>query len=211
LQQALGYADFPREVSFARGSRAALAPTDFIHHWLIDGWFPLFPWLGFAVFGVQLAELRSPSSAGVVRRASSAALFIGLALLASGTVIWCMLPGDFLVRAGYSELFYPPTVGFVVTAAGLAVTLLGAIDLAPELGVYRPLQLLGESALTIYVIHLVLIDDVIARNVTDVGLSGFAVLYAGLLAAMLAVARAEHEIKARWRNPPFPARVLLSK
>ncbi len=113
LQQLLGYADFPKEVSFARGSRAALAPTDFIHHWLIDGWFPLFPWLGFAIFGVQLAEIRSSFAAVDIRRASSVAVFIGLALLAGGIVIWCLLQGDLLVRAeAIARLFLPADVRF---------------------------------------------------------------------------------------------------
>lgn len=64
--------------------------------------------------------------------------------------------------------------------------------------------------MTIYLVHLLLIDCV-ARNVTDVRLSEFAALYAGMLAAMLALACAEQSLKSRWRDPPFPVRVLLSK
>jgi uncharacterized membrane protein len=211
LHQAFGYVDFPREVSFVHGSRAGLAPTDFVHHWLIDGWFPLFPWLGLALFGVQLTEFRTGRSTVAVRGAFSAELCIGLALLGSGVVSLYVLRESFLVRAGYSELFYPPAPGFIITAVGMAITLLAVIDRNPDLGLYRPFQVLGESALTIYLVHVVVIDWVIARNVTDARLSEFAVLYAGMLAAMLALARFEQALKSRWRDPPFPVRVLLSK
>jgi uncharacterized membrane protein len=207
LQQSIGYTDYPTEVSFVRGSRAALAPTDFIHHWLIDGWFPLLPWFGFVVFGVQLADYRSPHSAISMRR-YGVEFCIGLALLAGGIVIWREQPGSFLVRAGYSELFYPPTLGFIVTSLGVVVTLLAVIDWNPDFACYRLLQQLGESALTIYVVHLVFIEEIIVRRVKDVQLLGFAVLYAGTLASMLTLARAEQALQARWRATILPATAL---
>jgi uncharacterized membrane protein YeiB len=138
-------------------------------------------------------------------------LWIGLTLLAGGSALWYGIPGTFLVRAGYSELFYPPTPGFVITAAGVVVTLLAAIDVTRGLSVYRPLQLLGKSALTIYVAHLVLIDEIIARHVTELSLFGFAVLYGGLVMAMLVIAQSEQALKARWRNRPVPARLALGE
>jgi len=76
---------------------------------------------------------------------------------------------------------------------------------------YRPLQLLGKSALTIYLLHLVLIDYLIARHVPNLGLCRFAAVYAGLIAAMLAVASAEQAWKTRSRNPAFQMRFVLSK
>ena len=59
LQYMLGYADYPTEVSLSRDPSVVIAdPTNVVSHWLMDGWFPLFPWLGFALLGVQLAGLR---------------------------------------------------------------------------------------------------------------------------------------------------------
>ena len=206
LQQVFGHADFPRSVA-ARGFGRA-APTDsFTTGSSTDG--PAVSVVGFRHFRA-LTEFRSPRLTVAVRRAALTSVCIGL-LLAIGIAVCYMLRDTLLVRAGYSELFYPPTPGFVVAAVGMAVTLLAAIDWKPDLGVYRPLQILGESALTIYLGHLVLIDYVIARNVTNLPLPGFAVLYAGMIAAMLALARAEQVLKSRWRESPFSERVLLSK
>jgi uncharacterized membrane protein len=199
LQLALGYADYPKEVSFVRGSRAALAPTDFLHHWLVDGWFPLFPWLGFSVLGVQLADLRSGHPAHA-RRLPTTTLWSGLAAISAGVLLCCAFPVIPLLRAGYSELFYPPTLGFAVCAAGATVVLLVMFDRKPDLAVYWPLQLLGTSALTIYVMHLVVIHEVVARTVSEVQFGGFTVLYAGITATMLMTAAAERALKTRWRQ-----------
>lgn len=199
LQLALGYADYPKEVSFVRGSRAALAPTDFLHHWLVDGWFPLFPWLGFSVLGVQLAELRSRHPANA-RRLPTTTLWCGWAALSAGAVICCAFPVISLLRAGYSELFYPPTLGFEVCAAGGTVVLLTMIDRKPDFAMYRPLQLLGTSALTVYVLHLVVIHEVVTRTVSEVQFGGFTILYAGMTATMLMAAAAEQALKTRWRG-----------
>jgi uncharacterized membrane protein len=206
LQHTLGYADFPKEVTFARGSRMALAPSDFLHHWLIDGWFPLFPWLGFTVFGVQVAGLR-PAPSSATRHGESPGLYrIGPAVLGMGGVLWYAFPGPFLVRAGYSELFYPPTPGFVVTAAGVFLTLLGVIDRTNDLPVYRPLERLGKSALTIYVAHLLLIHFAISHFAEDVHLAGFALLYAGLIVIMLGLAHAEQVLETQWRTAGIRSR-----
>lgn len=59
LQKLLGYTDIPIDIPiFPEKERSidliAEIPTIF-KHWLIDGWFPLFPWLSFSFIGVILA------------------------------------------------------------------------------------------------------------------------------------------------------------
>ncbi len=209
LQQVLGYADYPTEVSLSGDPNVLIAdPTNVVSHWLMDGWFPLFPWLGFALLGVQLAGLR-------VRQPVRApgwvlhALFSGTAVFACGVVTWCLHPGALLVRGGYSELFYPPTLGFIMTAIGLTIVLLATIDWKPDLHVYLPLRLLGESALSMYLLHLAMIKYVVAPAWPEGTLGMFVVLYAGVVLGLLAVAYARRGVKAMWRDPPFPIRMLL--
>ncbi len=208
LQQVLGYADYPTEVALSSDPGDAVDATSIFNHWLLDGWFPLFPWFGFALLGAQLADLRvrqTVRNLGWVR----GSLATGLALFISGILIWWMYPGDLLTRGGYSELFYPPTPGFIITASGLAMVLLATIDWKPDLALYRPLRLLGESALLMYLLHIVLIKYVVAPEWEDEPLATFSVLYAGMVLGLLVVAYAGRGIKSRWRRLPLPVRVLL--
>ena len=57
---------------------------------------------------------------------------------------------------GYSDLFYPPTLGYILTACGLIVIVFAGVDWRPSLVVYRPLRVLGEAPLLMYVLHLAL-------------------------------------------------------
>ena len=129
--------------------------------------------------------------------------------ISNGPLIWWMYPGDLLTRGGYSELFYPPTPGFIMTASGLAMMLLATIDWKPDLALYRPLRLLGESALLMYLLHIVLIKYVVAPEWEDESLETFIFLYAGMVLGLLVVAYAGRGIKSRWRHLPLPVRVLL--
>jgi uncharacterized membrane protein len=208
LQQLLGYAEYPTEVPLSGDPRDAIDATSVFNHWLLDGWFPLFPWLGFALLGAQLAELRvrqSVFSSGWLRSARAA----GLAISVGGVLIWWLFPGDLLTRAGYSELFYPPTPGFIITACGLAIVLMATIDRNPGLAVYRPLQLLGESALLMYLLHIVLIKYVVAPEWEDESWEIFFILYAVMLFGLLVAAVVGKGLKSRVRHLPLPVRVLL--
>lgn len=209
LQQALGYADYPTEVALSdRPSEMDVEATSVFNHWLLDGWFPLFPWLGFALLGVALAELR------LRRRLAdwgwrAKRLRVGALVLASGALIWWLYPGDLMTRAGYSELFYPPTPGFILTAAGVAIVLLAMIDGNPGLALFRPLRVLGESALPLYLMHIVLIKYLIEPAWSEETLDIFFVLYASVMLGLLLVAYAGRELRARWRRPPLPLKILL--
>jgi uncharacterized membrane protein len=209
LQDALGYSDYPTEVSIAqRPSEIEVDATSVFNHWLLDGWFPLFPWLAFPLLGVQLAELRVREglTTGNWRRR---ALRAGVFLLASGALVWWLYPGDLMTRGGYSELFYPPTPGFILTAVGVAVVLLAMIDWNPGLAMFRPLRVLGEFSLPLYLLHIVLIKYLVAPWWPEETLDNFAVLYAGMMLGLLAVAYAGRGLRAKWRHPPLPVRVLL--
>jgi uncharacterized membrane protein len=208
LQQILGYADYPTEVALSTDPGDAVDATSIFNHWLLDGWFPLFPWFGFALLGAQLADLRVRQKVrdlGWVR----GSLATGAALFVCGIFIWWMYPGDLMTRGGYSELFYPPTPGFIITASGLAMMLLATIDWKPDLALYRPLRLLGESALLMYLLHIVLIKYVVAPEWEDESLETFIYLYAGMVLGLLVVAYAGRGIKSRWPHLPLPVRVLL--
>jgi uncharacterized membrane protein len=52
MQLALGYQPFPL------GADGEADAWTIARHWMVDGWFPAFPWLGFALLGANLAEPR---------------------------------------------------------------------------------------------------------------------------------------------------------
>jgi hypothetical protein len=60
-----------------------------------------------------------------------------------------------------------------------------------------------------YMLHIAMIKYVVAPAWPEATLGMFVVLYAGLVLGLLAVAGARRGVKARWRHPPFPVRMLL--
>ncbi len=119
----------------------------------VDGWFPMFPWLGFALFGVLLERWRrEPQS--IVRPDARLALL----LMAFGGLLWWLAPGPMETRKGYSELFYPPSLGYILTAAGLVLGLLATSQRWGQSPAGMMLQPLGRSSLFLYLAHLVLLE-----------------------------------------------------
>jgi peptidoglycan/LPS O-acetylase OafA/YrhL len=119
----------------------------------VDGWFPLFPWLGFALFGVLLERWRRQPDVALRPDAR-----LALLLMAVGGLLWWLAPGPLETRKGYSELFYPPTMGYIVTAAGLV---LGLVATSARWGTSPAgmlLQPLGRCSLFLYLAHLMLLE-----------------------------------------------------
>lgn len=185
LQNNLGYTDYPIEIDLS-GELNEVVPnqTNILNHWLVDGWFPLLPWLGFGLLGSLFFKLRQSLNSF----ANIKYLLAGLSFSAVGGVIWAFFPGKQLTRAGYSELFYPPTIGFILTSIGVMFILFYLVDLKPGLVGYKPFQVVGESSLFMYIIHFPLIEYVLIPFVTNNTLGVFLLTYAGFSAFLVLVA-----------------------
>lgn len=208
LQMNFGYTDYPTEF-FLSGEPTIIVAnqTGILNHWIIDGWFPIFPWLGFSLLGVNIATLRwNKSSTNLGKTKIS---LIGICILASGSILWWFHPSSLLTRAGYSELFYPPTIGYIVAAIGIIVILFSIVDRTPSFGVYKPLQLLGESALFMYILHLVLIEYVIAPIEPPQIFQFYLLTYIILSSFLISIAYGLKVLKIRWKDRPFVIRFLL--
>jgi uncharacterized membrane protein len=209
LQHFVGYAIRPWEVPLERGLRAWAwqTPTN-LRHFLVDGWFPVFPWLGFAFLGVCLGDLRWRPDG---RRTFASRRFViaGLAALAVGAALFWRFPGELYVRRGYSELFYPPTIGYLLVAVGVIVLAFAVADRRPDFAVYAPLRALGQCALFMYVVHLAVIDFILSPLFPESPLPRFLVVYLVTAAALIGVAYGVRWLKKRWPNRPYLVRFLL--
>jgi uncharacterized membrane protein len=200
LQTVFGYTSYPTELTLlGQPTVVILAQTSILNHWIVDGWFPLFPWLGFSLLGVNLGKLRWAQTTMSENRADNNTLVLGAVLLVLGSAAWLFYPGSLLVRGGYSELFYPPTIGYILTACGVVILLLDLVDQTQSSVVYRPLSECGESSLFLYILHLALIEYVFVTLLPGESLPTFLLMYASLAFLMVLVGHWLRVEKPSWR------------
>ncbi len=181
LRMAFGYGAEPLQVYWEEFAWPAAGPL--FRSWFIDGWFPIFPWIGFTVFGVGFfgmmfkAKRDAPPRGAVA--AAAASTIIGFALLflpingieniAGGSIIE--------TREGYSEIFYPPTLAYLLSAVGV-VMLAGLLFRGIKPGVvWTALAFFGKYSMLVYILHQVIGDEVLLPLLESRGLeqmeSGF--------------------------------------
>lgn len=153
LQHLLGYTSYPIPIS-TKGGLYQYPLFKFVieKRWIIDGWFPLFPWIGFSLLGVILGKLRIKYG----NFKNQLFLFFGIISLIIGSYIWANHPGMLLIRGGYSELFYPPEVGYIIVSIGIILLLFFMVDITAKSVIYKPFTLLGKYSLQIYIFHIAL-------------------------------------------------------
>lgn len=208
LQAWSPYRHSPDNITLASGMSAAnvLAQVDPIQSWLIDGWFPLFPWLGVAFAGVLAGELRLRS-----RAFDGAKTFVlGAATLAAGIVWWLDAPVVRFARGGYPDLFYPPTLAFFCVAAGVVLLLFYLVDTTVDSPLYAPFKLYGRCSLLMYILHTVVIGEYFWPEGGEVGQFAFGPffqVYLLLMLALLVVAWLVSKLKPK--HLPAPIRFFL--
>jgi uncharacterized membrane protein len=204
LRGAFGYPEGVLIFALSHAPREVVAAWPrIVQQWLISGWFPLFPWVAFAWLGVWVFQWRTEagrSSGGLESgRFSSRMLCAGIVLALLGIGIGSVFPPAFFVRDGYTELFYPPSLAYLITAAG-AVLALFALAGVPALRENRPLRRLGRHPLLMYVLHLAILRWALRPYLRDVPLPAYLAVYAGLVLTLLAVAFAAELVEGGWRR-----------
>lgn len=181
LQQILGYIAVP---TFIQLSHLTPLPSlqVLLNHWIVDGWFPLFPWLSCLLFGAMLVPLKDGYDGLKWTKKSGVVAMIFSAFVAS-SMYWVLNPGAQLVRDNYSELFYPPTIGFMVSM--MLMVVLGVLILEPiaHRRWFSPFRILGRQPLLLYALHLVLIVYVMPEK-QKLPLSLFLCVYIFLMFAI---------------------------
>ena len=127
--------------------------------WLVDGYFPLFPWLGYTFIGAALFKYVLQYE----KQSASARLFIlGLTLLIIGAFLLFvptlafpnLTNGGILVsREGYSEIFYPPTYGFLFFSNG-AILIQVALFVRVGNNFWSAIPIFfGKYSMLVYILH----------------------------------------------------------
>lgn len=181
LQNIIGYHQIPAEIPlYMAGKNIPNTISIILRQWLVDGWFPLFPWLGFACLGSIAADIRLKYKSF----SNNMALFIVLIILIPGEIIWIGNPGEMFIRKGFCELFYPPTTGFILTSIGVILLLFYIIDLKNDLIIYKPFSILGKWSLQIYVVHLLIIS-LLGKIIVSQSICIFLLIYIGIVTLLL--------------------------
>ncbi len=192
LQSVFGYGWIPLEIHLPLVYENISIPIKAIlKQWFIDGWFPLFPWLGFAFLGSIAADIRFKYK----NFSNLMILFIGLIVLILGEIIWNINTGQMFIRNGYSELFYPPTYGFILTSIGVIIILFYIIDLKSNLSIYNPFSVLGKWSLEIYIIHLFIIS-LLEKIIKPQGINIFLLMYISIVILLLGLCNVMDKLRS---------------
>jgi uncharacterized membrane protein len=159
---------------------------------LVDGWFPLFPWLGVALLGGVAGRFNLLGERE--RRFLAPA---GLALSAGGALGWALRPPVLVTRAGYSELFYPPSPQYLAIALGAVLLVLALFDQLERRFQLTWLVVLGRESLVLYVGHVALIAFVLDEWFEGQTLPAYLALYGAMALGLWAVAWLLQRYRAR--------------
>ncbi|MCE2771196.1 MAG: heparan-alpha-glucosaminide N-acetyltransferase domain-containing protein [Saprospiraceae bacterium] len=125
---------------------------DAIKHIFIDGWFPVFPWLGIPILGYYSAKYRI-----LLSKYLNFILICGILGLSS--FLFFTLGGTFsfnLPRINYMEIFYPVTLPFWIYMIGIFLVVI--YFKVKNSFSHNYIGLLGTYSLAVYFFHALLLQ-----------------------------------------------------
>jgi hypothetical protein len=186
-----------------------------LKHWLIDGWFPIFSWLGILFIGALLAELRLTKK-NLSKKNYGIVFLFGLFFLGIGIAFWNQ-EFRLLARGNYTEMFYPPTLSYYSAYFGGILLLYLLVEMNSNLVIYTPLRLLGVSSLFFYFTHFLVISKFIEpyyghvpdSDINFLNLQDFLITFFILILFCLFLALILFLIKKRFSNLPFLVKFFI--
>jgi uncharacterized membrane protein len=209
LQNAFGYTEYPSEFNFdGTYSLVVESQTSILNHLFIDGWFPVFPWLGFSLLGVLLGNYRWKAG-GIQAFCNGKTLIAATALLVVGISTWLIKPVILYSRDGFSEVFYPPTLRFCIYTVGVILVLFYLIDKFRDTSLLQPVSTIGRSSLFLYVLHSLTINYILSHFFEGLRAGAFLLLWLGFAIFIAVVAYGLKILKEKWNQPPWILRFML--
>jgi uncharacterized membrane protein YeiB len=210
FQMILGYTKYPTEYNLDGTLVEVIkGQTSIINHWLSDGWFPVFPWIAFSGFGVLLSKIRLKYSESKDLFLSFKFFIFGIILILVGGIGWYLFPGAAIDRAGFCELYYPPTIGFYITAIGVVSVLMYIIRHIESWKIWEIIRPMGRSSLFLYTLQIFIIGRLIYDNYKELSLGSFFKIYGIITIATIILGILLKIIKNRIKNKSFLFRALL--
>jgi fucose 4-O-acetylase-like acetyltransferase len=211
LRSFIGYPENPEQPSLVAEANSVIAALSaLVNNIVADGFFPLFPWLGVMILGSVVGNWRWSATKSARRFIGPKAIAGALGLLALGVVCWRFDPGTMFVRGGFSEIFYPPTTGFIALAFGVVACVLVASDYLGRYRVLKPARRMGRASLFVYWWHIVFIDIAVRNWIGPQPVSVFALTYAFVMVALydsVIALQSQRQLLAKF---PLPLRFLLA-
>jgi uncharacterized membrane protein len=134
-----------------------------IKRFLMDGWFPLFPWVGIAILGQIMAaksELIAKHKNILIGVCSFLFFFLGYFVINQES--------STPERQGYLEVFYPPSILFLTFALSFIILLLALFNTLELINLpkYKIISILGRNSLLMYIFHSAVISYVFQNYFT---------------------------------------------
>jgi uncharacterized membrane protein len=210
VQLLFGYTRLPVQIGISHlGSIVSTVPVaEILRQWFVDGWFPVFPWLGIALLGSEFGLFRWRGE-GIRTSANARQAVIAFVTLCAGITLLFVSAGPSYIRYGYVELFYPPTLGFCFASIGTILCLFMATDLLPRTRLIDPFRALGECSLAIYILHSIIIAWIVEPMDIRVQLQIFLICFTIFIVGMTAFAYLLRHIRSYRKRRPFIIRFLI--
>lgn len=205
LQFYLGYDRDVTEPSLSLVATEGMQGAIVWKQFLVDGWFPVFPWLAVALLGAFSGHWRSANEIG---KSNKVFLISGGISFVFGLVTWIIYNPELFEREGYSELFYPPTIMFFAVYLGSIFMLLPAFYYLQKVKVLMFFSVYGRSSLLMYILHTVFNVFIFNEFFGTYELPGFLALFLVHAFILWLISLAIQYIK-KGKKLPFILSVLL--
>ena len=197
--------------------------TRILQSWFVDGWFPIFPWVGFSMFGLAFFRYLFFPQQAPLRRFI---LWFGLLCATIGFVTLLTpiggvtnLANDGIIasREGYSEIFYAPGLPYLISAIGVIILLSLLIRRRGSHNALSIIALFGRYSMLVYILHQVMGVTVVSRlpsfwnaELIDSG-PVFTGATIGVLVVIAGICLLFDQLKKRYRPRNVVLQVLIGK
>lgn len=158
-------------------------------HMLVDGWFPLFPWVGFSIFGAIRFKLKD----------WNLLKYLDVLLFSIGVLLYIKNPITIPSRGGYEELFYPAVTSFSLVALGVIGLLFTFVQYV-DLKIYKFFELFGRNSMFVYLLHLAIINWVISVIWPNTHLNKFLLIQIPFILVLYGILKLKEFTKSRIAN-----------
>jgi len=201
LQYFFGYTKYPTEFKLDGSVTLPIEhQTSILNHYMIDGWFPFFPWLGYIIIGLILGKIRWPGGGRINDFSGNQFIWSTLMSIIVGSMLCYFAPGDLYIREGYSEMFYPVTYGFIIVSLSLVVVLLMIVDRYKYLAIFKVFEKLGRNSLFLYIVHCIILGRILGKIFKQIMLEEYLLIYAGFLFVLLGCAYLREWFLDKWEK-----------